>query len=147
MLPTVIFPCATTAGVRWVLHGCYILFMGCPLLPFHYQTLFVRLVAPCFYACFCLALTPQEFKEKFVDFSACQRPWMKVLLEPDLHLARPHVKPYCGNALVLGLYATLLNPLFLAPFVMCFKGMVTTMNLIVCKDIIRLQLYDIMMWL
>jgi hypothetical protein len=37
--------------------------------------------------------------------------------------------------------------LFLAPFVMCFKGMVTTMNLIVCKDIIRLQLYDIMMWL
>jgi hypothetical protein len=66
---------------------------------------------------FCLALTPQEFKEKFVDFSAHQRrPWTKVLLEPDLHLARPHVKPYyCGNALVLGLYVTLLNPLFLAP--------------------------------
>jgi hypothetical protein len=63
-----------------------------------------------------------------------------------MHLAWPHVKPYCGNALVLGLYATLLNPLFLAPFVMYFNGMVTPMNLMVSKDIIGLQLYDVTMW-
>ncbi len=70
--------CATTMGATWVLHFIH----DCPrCFPFHYQTLFVRLVVPCFYACFCLALTPQEFKEKFVDFSAHQRPWTKVLLE------------------------------------------------------------------
>ncbi len=128
--------CATTSGVTWVLHGCYILFTGCPrCFPFHYQTLFVRLVAPCFYACFCLALTPQEFKDlgwRFYWNQACT--WLSLMW--SLIVVMP---------LSLGFMLHFLTHC-LWRHCHVFQRNSNPMNLMVWKDVIRMQLYDVTMW-